>query len=69
MFNEWKRGAFAGNVRDWRGEKRARTLGAWGCANVIRKIVWSVGQIGSEEFLSSQGMQNFVNGNIFHDFD
>lgn len=39
--------------------------GVWGCTNVIRKIVWSVGQIGPEEFLSSQGRQNFVNGNMF----
>lgn len=45
------------------GEKRARTLGAWGCTNVIRKIVWSVGQIGPEEFLTNQERQNFVNGN------
>lgn len=64
MFNEWKRGAFAGNVRDGGQRNEHERWGAWGCANVIRKIVWSVGQIGSEEFLLNRGRQNFVNGNM-----
>ena len=32
------------------GDRNKHERGAWGCANVIRKTVWSVGQIGSEEF-------------------